>query len=110
MSVDSQSINCELLITSTEQNARLTLYGGSGSNRTRMVEAGTIYLATKVQLGTSSGRSGAAENLIRDVPLKASVNFDKVSLEVNKMQVMQIFLYSGNNTIPLEFRNVPLSE
>ncbi|MEM1170874.1 MAG: hypothetical protein AAGJ08_17790 [Cyanobacteria bacterium P01_H01_bin.35] len=109
MNIDSQSINCHLLITSTEKNARLTLYAQSSGTRSRIIEAGTIYLATQAELGTSSG-SRARENLIKDVPLKASINFDQVSLEVNKIEVMEIILYSGNNKIPLEFRDVPLSD
>ncbi|MDY7004166.1 MAG: hypothetical protein SWX82_09480 [Cyanobacteriota bacterium] len=109
VNADSQSIDCTLLITSTEKNAWLNLYAVSSSTRSRIVEAGKIYLATTAQLGTSSNRGYARENLIEDVPIKASITFDKVSLEVNKIQVMEIFLHSGN-TIPLEFRDVPLSE
>ncbi|NEO54082.1 MAG: hypothetical protein F6K54_13935 [Okeania sp. SIO3B5] len=109
VNADSQSIHCALLITSTEKNADLTLYAGSGSPKSRMVEAGKIYLATKAQFGTSSSRSGATENLIKDVPIKGYVTFDGVSLEVNKIQVMEIFFWSDNK-IRLEFRDVPLSE
>ncbi|MEB3341491.1 hypothetical protein [Okeania sp.] len=109
VNVDSQSINCELLITSTEKNAQLRLYASSNDVRSRIIEAGEIYLATKAQIGTSRSRSYASENLIKDVSLKASITFDKVSLEVNKIEVMQIFFWS-NNKIPLEFDDVPVSE
>ncbi|GGA49031.1 hypothetical protein [Okeania sp. KiyG1] len=109
VNADSQSIHCTLLITSTEKNANLTLYTQANNGKSRIVEAGEIYPATRAQLGTSSDRYDARENLIEDVPIKAYITFDRVSLEVNKIQVMEIFLQSGN-IIRLEFRDVPLSE
>ncbi|NES68464.1 MAG: hypothetical protein F6K24_26125 [Okeania sp. SIO2D1] len=109
VNADSQSINCELLITSTEKNAWLNLHASSSSARSRIIEAGEIYPATKAQIGTSRSSRYARENLIRDVPLKASITFDKVSLEVNKIEVMQIFFWSDNK-IPLEFDDVSVSE
>ncbi|NES72641.1 MAG: hypothetical protein F6K24_49325, partial [Okeania sp. SIO2D1] len=101
--------HCTLLITSTEKNANLYLYAKTNNRRSRMFEAGQEYLAATVQLGVYGGRS-ASNNLLKDVPIKASITFDRVSLEVNKIQIIQMSVSSDSGKIPLEFRDVPLSQ
>ncbi|NEQ36760.1 MAG: hypothetical protein F6K40_10910 [Okeania sp. SIO3I5] len=110
----SQTISCVLLITSKQENVSFSLYSNRSGRRSRIFEAGKEYLATRVKLGTYSGTSRVRNNLITDVPIEATITFDNVPLEVNKIQVFQIssWLQSSyyNNGINVEFRNLSLSE
>ncbi|NES87350.1 MAG: hypothetical protein F6K10_41885 [Moorea sp. SIO2B7] len=68
------------------------LYSNSSSRRSRLLEQGKEYVATKVTLGTysSNNRKGYVKNsLIKDVPIEAIIAFDGVPLEVNQIDVLQ---------------------
>ncbi|NES92399.1 hypothetical protein [Okeania sp. SIO2B9] len=116
VSPNSQTISCTLLITSKQENVKFNLHSNySGTWRSRIFEAGQEYIATRVELGTYSGRGGiVSNNLITDVPIEATITFDNVSIEVNNIEVFQIssWLESSyyKNGIKVEFRNLSLSE
>jgi len=120
VSPNSQTISCTLLVTSQAENVKFYLYSNYSPNRysearrSRIFEAGKEYIATRVELGTSRGTSRVQNNLITDVPIEATITFNNVSLEVNKIEVFQIssWLESSyyENGINVEFRNISLSE
>ncbi|NEO56379.1 MAG: pentapeptide repeat-containing protein [Okeania sp. SIO3B5] len=110
----SQTISCTLLITSKRENVEFYLYSNSGGRKSRIFEADKKYLATSVKLGTNSDTSYVKSNLIKDVPIEATITFDNVQLQVNKIEGLQIssLLRSSyyKNDIKVEFRNISLSE
>ncbi|NES64696.1 MAG: hypothetical protein F6K24_05255 [Okeania sp. SIO2D1] len=115
VSPNSQTISCILLLKSKQENVKFYLYSNySGTRRSRIFEAGKEYIATRVELGTSRGTSRVQNNLITDVSIEATITFDNVPLEVNKIEVFQISSYLESsyyrNDIKVEFRNISLSE
>ncbi|GAB1538267.1 hypothetical protein NUACC21_09250 [Scytonema sp. NUACC21] len=112
--ITTQRIQCFLNIISTQENAKISLYPNfNESQRTRIFGSGNENLATQVKFGSSTGYYSVSNNLIKNVALKAIFSFDKVPIEVNNIEVLEVssFLespyYQGD--IKIEFRNVPLS-
>ncbi|NET81512.1 MAG: hypothetical protein F6J94_05955 [Moorea sp. SIO1F2] len=113
----TQSISCAILITSTKENVNLNLYSNSryGYGRSRLLDQGKEYVATKVELGTySNNRDGSVKNsLIKDIPIEAIITFKGVSLDVNQIDVLQFrnHLKSSYYTgyINTELRNVSVT-
>jgi len=85
----TQSIRCAILITSTKTNVNFNLYANHSYGRSRIVEQGKEYVATKVELGTYSGNRYVRNSLIKDIPIEAIITFDGVSLDVNQIDVLQ---------------------
>jgi len=67
----------------------LNFYGNHREGRSRIVEQGKEYVATKVELGTYSGNRYVRNSLIKDIPIEAIITFDGVSLDVNQIDVIQ---------------------
>ncbi|MUG99532.1 hypothetical protein F7734_47510 [Scytonema sp. UIC 10036] len=110
----AQRVQCYLNIISTRENARVSLYSNSNEfRRTRIFDTGNETLATQIEFGSSTGLDSVSKNLIKDVALKAIFSFDKVTTEVNKIEVLEISSYLESSyyqgDIKIEFRNVPLS-
>lgn len=109
-----QRVQCSLNIISTRENARVSLYSNSNEiRRSRIFGNGTENIATQVEFGSSTEPYSISNNLIKDVVLKAIFSFNKVPLEVNKIEVLEISSYLESSyyqgDIKIEFRNVPLS-
>lgn len=110
----TQRIRCSLNIISTRENARVSLYPNSSEFRKiRIFDAGYENIATQVEFGSKFDPNNVSNNLIKDVALKAVLSFDRVPIEVNKIEVLEISsalessYYQGD--IKIEFRNIPLS-
>ncbi|OLT62702.1 hypothetical protein [Moorena bouillonii] len=95
----TQSISCAILITTTKENVQLSLYYNSSYGRSRLLEQGKEYVATKVEFGTfSNNRNGVVKNrLIKDVPIEAIITFDGVPLEVNQIDMLQFRSYLNSS-------------
>ncbi|NEO36325.1 MAG: hypothetical protein F6J90_08330 [Moorea sp. SIOASIH] len=88
----TQSISCAILITSTKENVKLELYSNGYKGRSRLLDQGKEYVATKVTFGTYSShkRYGYVNNsLIKDIPIEAIITFKGVSLDVNQIDLLQ---------------------
>ncbi|NEO25062.1 MULTISPECIES: hypothetical protein [Moorena] len=111
----TQSIICAILITSTKENVKLHLYSNHREGRSRLLDQGKEYVATKVELGTySNNRYGYVNNsLIKDIPIEAIITFKGVSLDVKQIDVLQFInhLKSSYYTgfINTELRNVSVT-
>ncbi|KYC42770.1 hypothetical protein WA1_11585 [Scytonema hofmannii PCC 7110] len=110
----AQRIQCSLNIISTRENARVSLYPNSNElRRTRIFDTGNENIATQVEFGSNTGPYSVSNNLIKDVALKAIFSFNRVPIEVNKIEVLEISSYLESSyyqgDIKIEFRNVPLS-
>ncbi|EGJ28620.1 MULTISPECIES: hypothetical protein [Moorena] len=111
----TQSISCAILITSTKENVQLRLYSNrTSSQRSRLLDQGKEYVATKVEFGTySSNRIGYVKNsLIKDVPIEAIIDFDGVPLELNQIDILQFTSYLESSyykgKLNTELRNLPV--
>ncbi|MFN6468688.1 MAG: hypothetical protein RMY36_003310 [Nostoc sp. SerVER01] len=104
----TQRIQCSLNLTSTQDNSNVSLHSNySQTRRSRLFYAGKEYIATKVDFGSYSGNS-VDNNLLKNTALTAIFTFEKVPVEVNKIEVFEISSYYQGD-IKVEFRNVPVS-
>lgn len=114
-STTSQTLECSFLITSTRENATIYLYSSQNRNRrSRVIEGGQEYIATRSELGSDRSNYGVKNTLIKDTAMGAKLFFDEVPLTVKNLEVIEISSYLEssyyNNDIKLEFRNISLSE
>ncbi len=62
----------------------LTYYHKSGTPQSRIFDdIGNEYLATTLQLGSSSGQDVVRTTLFVDIPVKTSLNFERVSVQAD---------------------------
>ena len=113
----TQSISCAILITTTKENVKLSLYSNSSTYQkiSRLLYQGKEYVATKIELGTysSNNRQGYVKNrLIKDVPIEAIITFDGVPLEVNQIDMLQFRSYLNSSYytgyLNTELRDLPV--
>ena len=111
---NSQTISCNLLIMSKRENVDFSLYANYAGRNSRILEADKKYLATSVKLGRNSDTRYLKDNLTKDVPIEAIIYFDNLPLEVNKIELFQIYSslkssYYNNDIKNVEFSNVSVS-
>lgn len=109
----SQKIICRLKITSIKKDSPLRMQGNNGlSYRTRRIDtSGNEYIAKIAKIGTSENSVFAESDLIKDTPMNASVVFDEILPETNKIAVLEVSFYNKNSdtSFKLQFRNINLS-
>lgn len=112
---NTQTISCNLLITSKRENVVFYLYTDYYGQKSTIFEANKNYLATNSKLGKNSSTKYVMVNLTKDVPIDATIYFDNLPLEVNKIELLQIrsFLkssYYENFIDNVEFSDISVSE
>ena len=109
----NQSISCVFRITSQKEAATVSLFAGSNSSRSRMIEEGKEYLSSSVSVGSAYNEYRVRNTLIKDTPMEAVITFNGVPLEVKKIEALSVISYlessDSNNDVNLTFRNIPLS-
>lgn len=98
------SVACDLLITNTDRDRRLTLR----SNSTTFDQEGNQYRAGKMQLANQEDY-GVSSYLISSVATKARVTFDAVSPTATKLTLLYLSCsVQDGPDFNVEYRNVPL--
>jgi TolB-like protein len=104
------SVTFYFIITNNKEDRVLSLYNNSG----RVIDnLGNEYTSQLVQLGQSIARrnyTGIAEsNLVSDVPIKASINFDIIEAEAEFIRILEIYLH-GDENFKVQFHNIQFSK
>ncbi|NJR62410.1 MAG: hypothetical protein HC769_28560 [Cyanobacteria bacterium CRU_2_1] len=75
---NSSAVTCNLLVTNTgDEDRKLELHGSYSNAPSRVVDfSGNEYKAVAAQAGQDQNAYTASVNLIRDVPIRASVKFE----------------------------------
>lgn len=110
----NQSISCVFRITSYKEAITVSLFAGSNSSRSRMIEEGKEYLSSTVSVGSASNEYRVSNTLIKDTPMEAIITFNDVPLGVKKIETLSVISYlessGSNNNTNLTFRNITLSQ
>ena len=116
ISSEFKTIVCPYVVTSQQQDAQLEMRLGKyrSPSDVRLIDSeGNEYLASQIKLGADVNSFEVSKNLIKDIPLKGEVTFDKVPTSVDKILVLQLYgdleseLYRGD--LRVQFRKVSLS-
>ena len=111
---ESQTIRCNLKVTSTQTDSPLRIHGSLGSNyQTRIIDiSGNEYIADKAELASNEGRGYAESDLIKNVSVNAAVIFDKIPLKINQIAVLEVSCYNqtADKSFKARFSNITLSE
>lgn len=104
------SVTFYFIITNNKEDRVLSLYNYSG----RLFDnLGNEYTSQLVKLGQSVARRSytgiAASNLVSNVPIKASINFDKIEAEAQFIRILEIYVH-GDQEFKVQFRNVQFSK
>lgn len=100
------SVTCSFLLIS-EKDTGAYISTSSGYSSTKFIDfEGNEYSVNDARIGSKTVHgSSVKNNLLKGIPLKASVSFNNVPDSINKMAILYIELGSGS----IRFDNVPLS-
>jgi hypothetical protein len=101
----SNTVNCSFLLTSDKDKIGVI---GVGSRGTRFIDFnGNEYYSSYARIGNeSSGGNGSVSNeLIRGIPIKASISFDNIPENVNQFATLELHEY----VTEIRFDNISIS-
>ncbi len=101
------ALSFQLLITNTGQDREITLY----FRGTRIFDdAGNEYAPTKIQIGNKTVASNKVRNLlVSGIPVRAILNYEKVSDQAGKITLLEMKCYSGDN-FRAQLRDIPIPQ
>lgn len=107
---ESDVLTCELLTTDKDSERALTIYASSGSRTSRIIDLqGNQYLPSSVNFGGAGNRGYIKQNLVQDIPLKASLVFDDIQIEDNQLALLEVVGYTQDQSyFSVQFRDVDL--
>lgn len=105
-------ITCELLITNNDKDQWLQVQSSQYDNPTRMIDTkGNENIVAGIQFGAKKG--DIRTTLVTGVPVKATILFEPVSTDVDKLSLLEIYcsreIEYVVESFSAQFRDVPLT-
>jgi TolB-like protein len=104
--MSGNTITCDLLITNTDQDRNLLISSDCDwSHKTRMFDdKGYENKGSEIRIAGNHN----ASLLVSGIATRASITFDNISPEANKISLMEVCCSSDGTTFLIKFRNIPL--
>ncbi len=122
VSSEFKTIVCPYLVISSSEGAELEMRSGkyySSSGKVRLIDSqGNEHISTQIKFGANTHEYEVTKDLIKDVPIRGEVIFDRVPRELQNITVLELFgelekeveSKSYHEDIKVQFRKVNLSE
>jgi len=121
ISSEFKTIICPYLVTSKEEESLLDMRSGKyrSPGKVRLIDSeGNEYLATQIKLGANIDKYEVTKDLIKDIPIRGEVIFERVPRKLNNIVVLELFgelekevaSKSYYEDIKVQFRKVSLSQ
>jgi len=105
---DDDRIVCKMQITSLEKDTPLLMQGG---NYTRIFDySGNEYTAKGTQIGSKKGLSHTYAELIKNVPINASIIFSEVPSRLSKIKALEIKFLCQGKVFKVQYDNITVSK
>jgi hypothetical protein len=100
-------VRCQLLITNTSGDGVFHLHAQWGDLSSRIFdEDGNEYIANTARLGTRESTGWAANSLIKEVPMSATLIFENVSAQ-EQIAALIVGCWDGRHDYTLKIQPVP---
>ncbi|MGF1487775.1 MAG: hypothetical protein ACFBSE_11855 [Prochloraceae cyanobacterium] len=115
VSSEFKTITCPYLATSLSKGAELNIERGHHDSPTRLIDdRGLEYIVSQTKLGASVSTHSVSKTLIKDVPIRGEIIFERIPTVLNKIVVIEVIgeieTQASHDDFKLQFRNITLSE
>ncbi|MDJ0724441.1 MAG: hypothetical protein QNJ38_04950 [Prochloraceae cyanobacterium] len=115
VSSEFKTITCPYLATSLSKGAELNIESGHHDSPTRLIDdRGLEYIVSKTKLGASVSTHRVSKTLIKDVPIRGEIIFERIPTVLNKIVAIEvngeIETQASHDDFKLQFRKITLSE
>lgn len=104
------NLSCSLKVTNKEGRKSLTAYRSYYQEESKITDLeGEQYFVKKVVFGSNSDRFNVRQDLTKNVPIKAEIEFGDVPQEIKKIALVElVFAHPGPDTFLVQFFDVPV--
>lgn len=106
--LSGQSIICYLMITNKGNDRQLNF---GHNQKTRIFDdTGNEYRVEIIRLGNKEGRQNWVDNrVVSGIPVKAGLSFEKISLNIGRINLLEIGCAEQYHEFTVQFRNISIS-
>ncbi|MBD2511762.1 hypothetical protein H6G91_31745 [Nostoc muscorum FACHB-395] len=99
----SSFIKCDFIIQNNKYDRGLVIYAKYGAKSSRLIDtSGNEALATEVTIGQKTNKAYVGANMLRDVPVKATILFD--GFATDNIRVIAISAYDSEKNKRFEVK------
>ncbi len=109
-----RTIQCEGLITNTEEDINVSLFADGYSSDSRIVDGeGNQYVANEIVIGSKTNNNYQSVTFTQNIPVKVTLVFKEVSSTAQNVALMEVLGstrgYTSDADFSFQARNIPVS-
>ncbi|NJM96100.1 MAG: hypothetical protein HC800_01765 [Phormidesmis sp. RL_2_1] len=108
---EDDTLTCDVLLTDQRDNRELTVYVNNRHAKSRVIDVNaTQTVPHHVYFGDRESRGYVTQPLVQDIPLKASLVFDKIQVQEDTVSLVEIGVYTQDDQFfSAQFKDVPIT-